>query len=76
MKYNTDNRSNSQNEPMFNFGAIFAKYKRYWWLFALSFVGCMCLAAFYIYLKKQMVEMMIDQLRDENPPERDKKKKR
>ena len=52
MKYNTDNRSNSQNEPMFNFGAIFAKYKRYWWLFALSFVGCMCLAAFYIYVKK------------------------
>lgn len=32
--------------------------------------------SFDIYLKKQMVEMMIDQLRDENPPERDKKKKR
>jgi len=33
-------------------GALFQKYKRYWWLFALSIIGCLALAAFYLHFKK------------------------
>ena len=33
-----------QEEQVFDIGAFFDKYKRYWWLFVLSLIAFLCLA--------------------------------
>ncbi len=45
-----DNNTNNfqQEEQVFDFGALFDKYKRYWWLFLLSLLACLSLAYFYL----------------------------
>lgn len=43
--------TNLKKENYFDFGELYAKYKRYWWLFVLCFVGCMGLAIFYLIVK-------------------------
>lgn len=43
--------ANLKKEDYFDFGELYAKYKRYWWLFVLCFVGCMGLSVFYLIVK-------------------------
>lgn len=46
-----------QEEPTFDFGALFDKYKRYWWLFLLSLIACCCLAWFYIRVATRVYDV-------------------
>ncbi len=39
-------------ESYIDFSAIFNKYKRHWWLFAISIVACLALSVLYLYVKK------------------------
>lgn len=45
------NKNNIQTSTI-DFGALVARYKRYWWLLLASLVLCMGLAALYLYVKK------------------------
>ena len=47
---NTTNVS-SQDEKIIDLGNVFNKYKRYWWIFALSLIVCMSLAVLYLQYK-------------------------
>jgi len=46
------NKKNASREQIVDFGAIFDKYKRYWWLFLASLVLCVGLSALYLMVKK------------------------
>ncbi len=48
---------NNQEEPIFDFGALFDKYKRYWWLFLLSLIACGLLAWFYIRVANRVYDV-------------------
>lgn len=50
-KGNNCKATNLKKEDYFDFGELYAKYKRYWWLFVLCFVGCMALSVFYLMIK-------------------------
>lgn len=52
----SQNQSSNDNnftpkEPIIDFGALFNKYKRYWWMFAASLVACFALAVVYLKVK-------------------------
>lgn len=47
----TNAPANPMKEQKIDFGEIFAKYKRHWWMFALSLLLCLGLAAFYLAVK-------------------------
>jgi len=51
------NNNNQQEEQVFDLGALFDKYKRYWWLFLLSLVACLCLAYFYLKVTNRVYEV-------------------
>ena len=52
------NNSNMRNnESYFDFGALYNKYKRYWWLFAATFVASMACAVFYLYVKRPVYQI-------------------
>ena len=48
-------------EPIIDFAALMAKYRRYWWLFLLSLLACIALAALYLKVKKPvyLVECLV-----------------
>ena len=46
-----------QEEQPFDFGALFDKYKRYWWLFLLSLLACLCLAYYYLRVTNKVYEV-------------------
>lgn len=46
-----------QEEQVFDFGAFFDKYKRYWWLFLLSLIACLCLAYYYMRVTNRVYEV-------------------
>ncbi len=52
-----NNISTPQGEKIIDFGSIFNKYKRFWWLFALSFIACISLAV--VYLKYKLPEYLV-----------------
>ncbi len=54
---NTTNIPVQQEEPSFDFGAFFSKYKRYWWLFLLSLIACACLALYYLKTTNRVYEV-------------------
>lgn len=39
-------------EPVIDFAALMARYRRYWWLFVLSLLACLALAVMYLKIKK------------------------
>ncbi|MEG0560503.1 MAG: polysaccharide biosynthesis tyrosine autokinase [Muribaculaceae bacterium] len=47
-----NSKNKSFKEDKIDLGAIFAKYKRFWWLFVGSLIVCISCAALYIYVKK------------------------
>ena len=47
----TNAPANPMKEQKIDFGEIFSKYKRNWWMFALSLLLCLGLAAFYLAVK-------------------------
>lgn len=51
MSFVTNAPNNSPKEQRIDFGEIFSKYKRNWWMFALSLLLCLGLAAFYLAVK-------------------------
>ena len=52
------NNSNMRNnESYFDFGALYNKYKRYWWLFAAMSVASMACAVFYLYVKRPVYQI-------------------
>ena len=53
----TSNSKNVRKEEYFDFGALFSKYKRFWWLFVASFVGCVFCACFYLYIKRPVYQI-------------------
>ena len=54
---NNNNDSIPQAEKIVDFGSIFNKYKRYWWLFILSLVACIGLAI--VFIKYKMPEYLV-----------------
>ena len=40
-----------------DFGALFDKYKRYWWLFLLSLIACLCLAYYYVRITNRVYDV-------------------
>ena len=57
MAENTINTNHQQEEQVFDFGAFFDKYKRYWWLFLLSLIACLCLAYYYMRVTNRVYEV-------------------
>lgn len=51
MADNSFNKGKMMGKDSWDFGKIYDQNKRYWWLFAVCFAGCMALAAFYLYVK-------------------------
>ena len=49
--------TNQQEEPAFDFGALFDKYKRYWWLFLLSVIACYGLSYYYLKVTKRVYDV-------------------
>jgi tyrosine-protein kinase Etk/Wzc len=45
------NNNASPKEPVVDFGALYNKYKRYWWMFVASLVLCVSVAGLYLYAK-------------------------
>ena len=41
----------ASSNDAWDLGKIWDKNKRYWWVFAVCFVGCLSLAALYLYKK-------------------------
>ena len=37
-----------KKEPVIDFAAMVQRYKRYWWLFAISLAACVALALMYL----------------------------
>lgn len=48
---NTSTATPQQGEKVIDFGSIFNKYKRYWWLFALSLIACIGLSVLFLKYK-------------------------
>lgn len=46
-----------QEEQVLDFGALFDKYKRYWWLFILSLIACLCLAYYYMRVTNRVYDV-------------------
>ena len=46
-----------QEEQVFDFGAFFDKYKRYWWLFVLSLIAFLCLAYYYMKVTNRVYDV-------------------
>ena len=57
MAEKTSVSKNVRKEEYFDFGALFSKYKRFWWLFVASFVGCVFCACFYLYIKRPVYQI-------------------
>jgi capsular exopolysaccharide synthesis family protein len=53
--HNTTNLQ--QEEQTLDFGALFDKYKRYWWLFLLSLLACLCLAYYHLKVTNRVYEV-------------------
>ncbi len=51
-----------QGEKIIDFGTIYRKNKRYWWLFLLSLTGCLCLVALYLYIKQPVYSVQATML--------------
>lgn len=49
--YHNNNTGTTQVEKMIDMGAIFNKYKRFWWLFVLSMITCLGIAIVFIQYK-------------------------
>lgn len=47
----------NSNTEKIDFSKIYQRYKRYWWLFAASFVCCIFLAGVYLYIKKPIYSL-------------------
>ena len=62
---NNSNTHQAQSEKIIDFGSIFNKYKRYWWLFALSLIACIGLSVLFLkyVLPKYLVisTILVDQ---------------
>lgn len=62
---NNSNTPQAQGEKIIDFGSIFNKYKRYWWLFALSLIACIGLSVLFLkyVLPKYLVisTILVDQ---------------
>ena len=41
-----------KKEPVIDFAALLQRYKRYWWLFAISLAACIALAVMYLKIVK------------------------
>ena len=54
---NDNSINNSQGEKLIDFGSIFNKYKRYWWLFVLSLIACIGLAT--VFLKYSLPKYLV-----------------
>ena len=52
-----NNISNQQEEQVLDLGALFDKYKRYWWLFLLSLIACLCLAYYYVRVTNRVYDV-------------------
>lgn len=48
---NNNTSQSSQDEKIIDMGGLINKYKRYWWLFALSLIACIGLAVLYLQYK-------------------------
>ena len=46
-----------QEEQVFDIGAFFDKYKRYWWLFVLSLIAFLCLAYYYMKVTNRVYDV-------------------
>ncbi len=57
MAENTITTNHQQEEQVFDFGAFFDKYKRYWWLFLLSLIACLCLAYYYMRVTNRVYDV-------------------
>lgn len=53
---NKDSNIHSK-ESVIDFSVIYAKYKRYWWLFAVSLVFCFGVAILYLIVKKPVYSL-------------------
>ncbi|MBR5029716.1 MAG: polysaccharide biosynthesis tyrosine autokinase [Muribaculaceae bacterium] len=51
MSNNSYENNTQQAEKILDFGSIFNKYKRYWWLFALSLIACIGLSVLFLQYK-------------------------
>ena len=56
MAENTTNNLH-QEEQVLDFGTLFDKYKRYWWLFLLSLIALLCLAYYYIRVTNRVYDV-------------------
>lgn len=45
-------------DKIIDMGAIYDRYKRFWWLFALSLAACLAAAAFYLHIKPKEYRVM------------------
>ena len=61
-----NNTSTSHDEKIIDMGSIFNKYKRYWWLFVLSFIACIGLAIMYLQYKLPQYLVMSTVLVDQD----------
>ncbi|MBR5673243.1 MAG: polysaccharide biosynthesis tyrosine autokinase [Muribaculaceae bacterium] len=52
-----NNINNQQEEQVLDLGALFDKYKRYWWLFLLSLIACLCLAYYYVRVTNRVYDV-------------------
>ena len=48
---------NHPEEQAIDFGALYEKYKRYWWLFLLSLIACALLAYYYVRVTNRVYEV-------------------
>ena len=55
---NNSGARDMRKESYVDFSALYNKYKRFWWLFVLCFVGCMGLAVFYLTVKKPVYALV------------------
>lgn len=51
------NNNNVRKDSYFDFGALYSKYKRFWWLFAICFFGCIALSVFYLKVKRPVYQI-------------------
>ena len=54
----SDNITNTHlEEQAIDFGALYDKYKRYWWLFLLSLIACCLLAYYYVRVTNRVYDV-------------------
>ena len=49
--------TNHPEEQAIDFGALYDKYKRYWWLFLLSLIACGLLAYYYVRVTNRVYDV-------------------